>query len=192
MTKLVPNIPWFIVAAGVLGLAAAIAVVFQALGGPYFERTRLDEASPLEGFAVATPMADATAEVSASPSSDATPTATAAAADAPGVLAQGEWRDGEPGHNGEGIAKIIRTPEGTLVLRVEEFSVTNGPDLYMVLSADDDGYSDDNVNLGRLRATDGNVNYEIPVGTDISRYRSVVVWCDDFNVLFAYAALEEA
>lgn len=112
---------------------------------------------------------------------------------APGVLAQGEFRDGEPGHNGEGVAKIIRAADGSLVLRFEDFSVTNGPDLFVILldNADGDyGAANERLDLGGLRATDGNINYDIPAGTDISKYRSALIWCRAFSVTFAFAPLE--
>jgi hypothetical protein len=85
--------------------------------------------------------------------------------------------------------RIGRDADGRLVLRVEEFSVTNGPDLFVVLSPEADGYADGSLNLGGLKATDGNFNYAIPEGTDLAQYRSAVVWCRSFNVTFAYATL---
>jgi len=45
----------------------------------------------------------------------------------------------------------------------------------------------DFVNLGRIRATEGNVNYEIPEGTDLTKYKNVLIWCRAFSVLFSYA-----
>src|SRR3989304_887301 len=44
------------------------------------------------------------------------------------------------------------------------------------------------LNLGRLKATDGAFNYEIPAGIDLKGVKSVVVWCRQFDVLFAVAA----
>jgi hypothetical protein len=117
---------------------------------------------------------------------------SAPASDEPVVLFQGQWRDGAPGHNGEGTVRIGRGADGKLILRVGEFSVTNGPDLFVVLSPKDDGYAAGSLNLGGLKATDGNFNYEIPDGTDLSQYKSVVVWCRGANVTFAYATLEPA
>jgi hypothetical protein len=191
MDRLISKVPWFVSAAAAVGIAAVMAVASSFLLGPYFERSFLDEASPLtsaEGMGEG-PTAATTGNAGATPSPPATdPTAAAPGA---GVLRQGEWRDGEPGHNGEGVAKIIRTAEGKLVLRVEMFSVTNGPDLFVVLSPDDDGYADGSLNLGGLKATDGNFNYEIPDGTDLSQYRSAVVWCRGADITFAYAPLED-
>lgn len=187
MTKLLLKLPWSVSASAIVAVAAALAISANVLVGPYFERSFLDEADPLDVIGGAPP-----GEPDAGGVPAARPSATPPAADtsAHGVLAQGEWRDGEPGHNGEGIAKIIRTEDGKLVLRVEEFSVTNGPDLFVVLSPNAGGYADGSLTLGGLKATDGAFNYEIPDGTDLSQYKSVVVWCRSFKVTFAVATLE--
>lgn len=185
------RLPWFVPPAFALAAAAALAIVANMLVGPYFERTYLDEASPL-AEARATPVAAARPDGSPA-ASRATPAAgTPPAPEALGarVLARGTLRDGEPGHNGEGTVQVIRTEDGALFLRFEEFSVTNGPDLFVVLSPDAGGYADASLNLGGLKATDGNVNYEIPAGTDLSQYRSAVIWCRAFDVTFAVAKLE--
>jgi hypothetical protein len=98
--------------------------------------------------------------------------------------------DGDPGHDGSGTAEIQRLPDGTLNLFLRGFSVTNGPDLFVVLSRDPGGnYSDGDLVLERLKANHGNQNYVIPAGTDLSLYRSVLIWCRSFNVDFAYATL---
>ena len=74
-------------------------------------------------------------------------------------------------------------------MRFEDFSVRNGPDLYVYLSPDPDGYDEQAVELGVLKATDGNYNMDVPAGTDVSELHSVVVWCKQFAVLFAVAPL---
>lgn len=38
-----------------------------------------------------------------------------------------------------------------------------------------------------MKATDGAFNYEIPPGTDVSQFKSAIVWCKAFSVLFAAA-----
>jgi hypothetical protein len=58
------------------------------------------------------------------------------------------------------------------------------------LSPNPDGYADGSLNLGALKATDGAFNYEVPAGTDVSRFESAIVWCDAFSVLFATATFE--
>jgi hypothetical protein len=45
------------------------------------------------------------------------------------------------------------------------------------------------VDLGRLKAFTGSQNYPIPEGVDLERYPSVVIWCEQFDVLISPAAL---
>ena len=67
------------------------------------------------------------------------------------------------------------------------FETDNGPRLHIYLSA---GLGDDDfIDLGPIRATKGNANYEVPAGVDIEKYRNVLVWCVPFGVLFSYAEL---
>jgi hypothetical protein len=48
----------------------------------------------------------------------------------------------------------------------------------------------DFINLGRLKANIGNQNYPIPIGTDMSKYDTVLIWCRAFFVLFGSADLK--
>ena len=59
-----------------------------------------------------------------------------------------------------------------------------------MLSPDRAGYDDAAVEVGRLRATDGSFNMRVPAGTDVSRVRSVLIWCKQFSHLFAVAPLD--
>jgi hypothetical protein len=91
-------------------------------------------------------------------------------------------------HDAQGIAKVIPIEGGGDVLRLEDLVVTNGPDLYVYLSTDKS--ASDFVNLGRLKANIGNQNYPTPVGTDLSKYDTVLIWCRAFSVLFGSADLK--
>jgi hypothetical protein len=93
-------------------------------------------------------------------------------------------------HNAEGIAKVIPLQDGNSILRLENLHVTNGPDLYVYLSPDTTG--EDFVNIGKLKANNGNQNYEIHSGTDLSKYDTVLIWCRPFSVLFGSAELSGA
>lgn len=93
-------------------------------------------------------------------------------------------------HNAEGTARVLNLEDGSAVLRLEDFKVTNGPDLYVYLSADEG--ASDFVDLGRLKANAGNQNYELPSGTDLSKYDNVVIWCKAFSVYFGGAQLTAA
>ncbi len=90
-------------------------------------------------------------------------------------------------HNAEGMAKIIQLEDGSQILRLEEFRSTNGPDLYVYLATDEK--ATDFVSLGPLKANIGNQNYDIPQGTDLSKYDTALVWCKQFSVLFGHANL---
>lgn len=46
------------------------------------------------------------------------------------------------------------------------------------------------VDLGRLRAFKGSQNFPVPAGTDLSRYPTVLVWCEQFGVLITPAELK--
>lgn len=48
------------------------------------------------------------------------------------------------------------------------------------------------VDLGRLKAFTGGQNYPIPDGVDLGKYKSVVIWCEQFDVLISPASLKFA
>jgi hypothetical protein len=88
---------------------------------------------------------------------------------------------GSIGHPASGTAKIIKADDKTF-LRYENFKTINGPDLYVYLATDLE--AQDFISLGRLKATEGNINYEIPADVDITKYQYALVWCKQFGVLF--------
>ncbi len=90
-------------------------------------------------------------------------------------------------HDAQGDAYTIPLKDGNTVLRLENFRSTNGPDLYVYLSADID--AKDFVNLGSLKANQGDQNYDIPDGVDLDKYNKVLVWCKPFGVLFGSAEI---
>src|SRR5918992_1633266 len=97
---------------------------------------------------------------------------------------------GDGTHHAEGVAKEISTDDGRKFMRFENFEVTNGPNLYVYLATDNS--ASDFVDLGVLKANIGNQNYEIPEGTDLAKYKTVVIWCKAFSVLFGSAELTAA
>jgi hypothetical protein len=174
----------------VLVAAAIIGPLGWYLGSPLFLSRTIDEAPPV---AAADP---SPAPPSASPStrSDATTAPSDSLEPSPGATATplqraGSFVGGDEFHFGEGMARLIETSPGTFTVRLEDFAVRNGPDLYVYLSPDADGYADGAIELGRLKADRGNQNYEIPAGTDVSKVESIVIWCKQFAVLFATATL---
>jgi hypothetical protein len=89
---------------------------------------------------------------------------------------------------------VVYDLDGQQVLRLEDFATSNGPDVFIVLSphpADSDnatlaqGY----LSLGSMKGNIGSQNYEIPAGTDLNAYQSVIVWCDRFTSAFGASEL---
>ncbi len=119
-------------------------------------------------------------------------------ANGPRVLARGEFADADAVHRGSGVATLYELPDGSHVVRFEDFRVTNGPALVVYLAAHpapaaardvtDGGF----LNIGKLKGNVGNQNYPIPADVDVSEFRSVVIWCELFGVLFSPAALQAA
>ena len=89
----------------------------------------------------------------------------------------------------------VQLPGGTYEVQFTAFEVTNGPDLEVWLSAHPDPQSSGDVkgepflSLGQLKGNVGDQAYSIPAGTDVAIYPSVVIWCEQFGVLFSPAVL---
>ena len=110
------------------------------------------------------------------------PTAYADNTQLSGTFVDGDWI-----HRTQGTAKVITLEDGSSTLRLEDFKTTNGPDLYVYLATDD--RATEFIDLGRLKANNGNQNYEIPDNVDLSKYDKVLIWCKAFSVLFGNAQL---
>lgn len=109
----------------------------------------------------------------------------------------GTLRDGDPVHRGSGNALVLKLPDGSHVVRLENLEVVPGPNLLVYLVAHEDPLFPEDVtagfrSLGRLKSRFGDQNYAVPDGVDLADYGSVVVWCDTFQVQFAVAALDNA
>lgn len=102
----------------------------------------------------------------------------------PKIIAQGNFKPGA--HDVEGKAFLIED-SNKKILRFEDFETINGPELHIYLSPEPG--NDDFIDLGKIKATKGNVNYEISDEIDIDKYSKVLVWCKPFSVLFSYAEL---
>lgn len=105
--------------------------------------------------------------------------------DALAVLAMGDFNPHD--HDVEGSAAVIER-DGRRILRFQDFETINGPNLHIWLSKDTSG--DEYIDLGPIKATTGNANYDIPEGVNLDEYNHVLVWCVPFRVLFSYAKLQ--
>jgi pentapeptide MXKDX repeat protein len=102
-------------------------------------------------------------------------------------------------HATEGRATVYQEKDGKLVLRLTNFKTSNGPDVHVILVATKDAKDDANflkektekLELGTLKGNEGDQNYEIPAGTDLTKFRTVSVYCLRFNANFGAAPLEK-
>jgi hypothetical protein len=175
---------------------------------PLFIRTELIEPDPLVALVVPPGSPDPSAETTEAPSRPSTepsavstsgpsarPSTEPSAAStsfAPRVVSAGEFDGTDDFHFGSGNASIIETAPGEYRLRLTDFSVRNGPDLFVYLSPAKDDYTRDSLELGRLKATDGSFSYALPSGADPADFRSALIWCKQFSHLFAFATLNGA
>ncbi len=133
-------------------------------------------------------------EIMAIAASEADTEATEEMPTEPRMIAGGMFVDADAVHRGTGTASLYALPDGSHVVRFEDFKVTNGPDLYVYLAKHPDPKSADDVtdggfvSLGKLKGNIGNQNYVIPDDVNVDDYGSVVVWCQLFGVLFSPAA----
>jgi hypothetical protein len=168
--------------------AAAVAVVVLAIGLAVFKPwllfvdVRVDEEIPSVAASAeqAEPSGSSTADVPAGPVQPA----------------EGSFVSHE--HTTTGTVRIIEQPDGTRVLALESLDTSNGPDVHVWLSAADvvegpGGWftagSADHVDLGLIKGNQGNQVYKISDDVDLSKYKSVDLWCVQFAVSFGAAQL---
>lgn len=194
-----------------IGIIVAIPVLAAGwwLGSPLFIDREVNEEFPLSANAeipddmtqeeVEKVMVDAANESSVQVEEPMPESEQATEPEAPAfprVLSQGEFRDADDFHTGEGTATVYELEDGSRILRFEDFATVNGPDLRVLLVPEPDpqdrsdlaGY----VELGALKGNIGDQNYEIPADLDISRFGSVMVYCNPFHVVFTVATLNAA
>src|SRR5947207_15416377 len=102
-------------------------------------------------------------------------------------------------HATSGRATVYQEADGKLVLRLTNFKTSNGPDVHVILVAKKDAMEGANclkentekLELGKLKGNEGDQNYEIPAGTDLTKFRAVSIYCERFNANFGAAPLEK-
>lgn len=166
--------------AGGAVLAALIAFVFVFFAPQdLFINTSVHEPPPV-----------ATAPARPLPASSAPTTARVVS---PSVLGRGAFRSGE--HRTTGTVSLLQLADGRRFVRLDHLSTSNGPDVRIWLSAASSVAPDGTVrnaaylDVGGLQANHGDQNYAVPASADLSQYRSVVIWCRRFHVVFGAAPL---
>ncbi len=99
---------------------------------------------------------------------------------------------------GQGTINIYRDASDALTLRLEGFSMQNGPtDLRLYLSAADAPQTFaamkpgdlDPLEIGVLKTSYGNQNYTLPSDANLPAYRSVVIYSPSLDLVYTYAPL---
>ncbi len=115
-------------------------------------------------------------------------------AGAPTALVHGTFGGVDAFHRGRGTASVYRVGQH-LVLRLDPFEVTNGPNLYVYLSGDPAPRSSAQLvergaaEVAPLKGNIGAQNYALPATLNLSQYQSVVIYCRMFHHVFSTAKL---
>jgi hypothetical protein len=91
------------------------------------------------------------------------------------------------GHTVSGTVKIY-DDAGKKIVVLDPFSSQNGPDLKVYLSTDQNATQ--YINLGALKSTTGKQSYDVTGMPDLEQYKFVLVWCQEFSVLFGKAEMQ--
>jgi hypothetical protein len=164
----------------VAGVVAVLAVVTLVWFQPQklFYDDRVDESLPTAA--------------AGSPAGDGGGAVISVAPPGPVDLAAGTFVSRE--HETTGTARVVRLPDGQVVVRLEGFATSNGPALFVYLSqnpadGEEAAFDEQFVDLGVLKGNVGDQNYPVPAGVDATGWVSVVVWCDRFDAAFGAADL---
>jgi len=112
--------------------------------------------------------------------------------DTANVIASGSFVD--VAHEGSGTAKIISLGKNKdTVLSLVDLAVSNGPDLRVLLSKNSEVRAaadlGDYIEVEKLKGNIGTQHYILPEGVDVTAYRSVIIYCKPFRVVFNVADL---
>jgi hypothetical protein len=178
------------IADGFTGLAPEMQPTFEALS-PDAQAAYQAQAALNPQTALRMVTAALQAPVEVPPEAQALPSMSG-----PVAVATGAFRRLDPIRWAEGDVTIYEQADGTRVLRFENFSAVNGPDLQVILSVSDAPASpadlrlnDTDITLGDLQGTLGAQNYDIPRDLDLSRYGSIVLYSRSLDMLYSIAPL---
>ena len=99
-------------------------------------------------------------------------------------------------HPTQGVATIYQLADGSRILRLTNFTTSNGPDVHVYIVASEDAKDASTVqqagfiDLGVLKGNIGDQNYQLVSDVDLAKYRAVSIWCKRFSVNFGAAPLK--
>ncbi|HVU10235.1 MAG TPA: DM13 domain-containing protein, partial [Phototrophicaceae bacterium] len=116
----------------------------------------------------------------------------------PVIVASGTFQQLDAIRYGQGTVTIYQDASNALTLRLDDsFSMQNGPDLHISLSAADTPKTPedlsvggvDPVDVGGLKATLKAQNYQLPDGVDLTQFRTAVIYSTSLDLIYTYAPL---
>lgn len=91
-----------------------------------------------------------------------------------------------------GDAQLVRRDDGSMLVRLANLDMENGPALRVhLVPGRDKTHPEGGADLGPLKGTRGTHDYPVPAGTpiDLKSGTTVLVYCHAFNVAFGNATL---
>ncbi len=111
---------------------------------------------------------------------------------APAAIETGTFVSGA--HATTGTATIYKLDDGSRILRLANFSTSNGPKVHVILAdhaiSGNDVENAKSIDLGDLKGNTGNQNYAIPANANLADVKSVAIYCERFHVNFGAATLK--
>lgn len=86
-----------------------------------------------------------------------------------------------------GTVAVYET-EGAFTLALTDFISSNGPDLHVYLSKEEQPVHF--IDLGKLKSVTGMQLYSIPIGTEIEQYPYALIHCQLYNHLFGSSLMQ--
>lgn len=102
------------------------------------------------------------------------------------LIYRSEFTDGPYGRT-MGIVKIYRNEVGDQLI-LDSFNVSNGPDLHVYLSRQQQPINF--IDLGKLKATSGRQAYKINGNINFADYKYALIHCQQYNHLFGSSILQ--
>ncbi len=91
-----------------------------------------------------------------------------------------------PGETVTGNA-LIFFENNVYSVALENINIGSGPDLHLYLAKEKQATNF--IDLGKLKAFSGNQVYPLTISPDFAQYKYVLIYCQQFNVLFGSAEL---
>lgn len=93
-----------------------------------------------------------------------------------------------------GTVEVVQENGKKYLVLSSDFSTPNGPDVFLILHRDHPVKSKieekDYINVAKLEKFSGGQRYQVPENVNLDDFKSVGIWCRQFNVTFASAVLK--